>query len=493
MRRPFRLTSHGQEVVTQPTPDPSPPSSLLRLLPQVERALHWPQVTQLVQGSRREDVVEALRWILEGLRGEILEGRVAEEDLRARIAPDCLAQEIRQALAARQISGYRRVINATGIILHTGLGRAVLPPLAVEALSRACAGYSLVEVDPETGERNLRETSVVRLLCDLTGAESGTVVNNNAAATLLILAALARGKEVVISRGQLVEIGGSFRIPEILRESGARLVEVGTTNRTYAEDYGRAVGPETGLILQVHTSNYEIRGFVHHTPLEELVALGRRHGIPVVSDLGSGCFVDLSPCGFRPEPLARDRIRAGADLVCFSGDKVLGGPQAGIILGRSELIGKVRAHPLFRAVRIDKVTLVLLEATLRIYRHDPEHVHAMIPVLRAITEPSGSVRRRAEDCVAAVAGKAPGLEAIVLATGAQAGSGALPAQEIPSFAVAVSHAALPPQELAKRLRTGSPAIFPRIQGGQVLLDMRTVLPGEEVQIAEALERLAAAV
>lgn len=438
-------------------------------------------------GSRVE-VADALRSLLEETRRDLLLGKVAARDLSERVSEEGVVRELKRTLQGRRLPAYRRVVNATGVILHTGLGRAVLSEPAVEAVTRALSGYSLVEVNLEGGERNRREEALTELLGKLTGAESATVVNNNAAATLLMLAGIARGKEVIVSRGQLVEIGGSFRIPDILKESGARLVEVGTTNRTYVEDYRRAIGSETGLLLQVHTSNYEIFGFVHHTSLEELVDLGKETGLPVVSDLGSGCFVDLSPYGFKREPLASESVQAGADFVCFSGDKLLGGPQSGIILGTKDGIGRLRAHPLFRALRVDKATLVLLEATLKAYQY-PDTLKEAIPTLRSIMEPAESVRTRALACSQIVRRESPGLDVEVVPSSAQAGSGALPAQEIPSFAMEVQHVTHSPDELARELRLADPPIFSRIHEGRVLLDFRTVLEGEGLQIAAALGRL----
>ena len=311
------------------------------------------------------------------------------------------------------------------------------------------------------------------------------MVNNNAAATLLILAAYARGREVIVSRGQLVEIGGSFRIPDILRESGARLVEVGTTNRTYVDDYRKALTPETGLLLQVHTSNYAIKGFAQETPLEELVALGQEAAMPVVSDLGSGCFVDLAPYGFAPEPLVSDRVRTGVDLVCFSGDKLLGGPQAGVIVGRRDGVERVRNHPLYRALRVDKATLVGLEATLRCYQ-DPETLAATMPVLRAITTPVEAIEARVERALGAVRAAGTPLDVRRVVSTAQAGSGALPAQEIASCALALRHNELTTEALASKLRLGAPPLFCRIQSDQVLIDFRTVLPHEDDAVVALL-------
>ncbi|MBI4583590.1 MAG: L-seryl-tRNA(Sec) selenium transferase [Planctomycetes bacterium] len=480
-------------------PDKAPPRSprdLLRRLPQVDKLLQLPEAEALLGRHPRPEVVRSLRQALDGLRAHIqslyhspapaADGRELEA-LGGQLEPPAVFQAAAEILADRNRPHYQRVVNGTGIILHTGLGRAVLPARAVEALSEALRGYTLVEVDRGTGERNRREDRLAQILCELTGAEAATAVNNNAAATLIILAALARGREVIISRGQLIEIGGAFRIPQVMEESGARLVEVGTTNRTYIEDYRSAVTAETALLLQVHTSNYEIAGFANHTPLEEIVALGREKGIPVASDLGSGCFVDLSPYGFRREPLVAEVVRRGPDLVCFSGDKLLGGPQAGIILGKKELLERIRRHPIFRAVRIDKMALVALEATLRLYR-DPAGLFSSLPPLLMITRPEKEVRRRAERFRRSLLRRAKGggLAVELVKESSQAGSGSLPAQNLPTWAAALEVEGLASEELAARLRAFTPPIFTRIQDGRVLVDFRTLLPGEEKFLAGAL-------
>lgn len=474
---------------------PARGASLLRLLPQVEKVLRQERIEALATRHPRPEVTRAVRGVLDGLRRAIIsiekdgnssaaEGEARTEALARRLDPEGIAREVESRLAERSRPAYRRAINATGIILHTGLGRAVYSEAARAAIDAAIEGYALVEVDAATGERNRREVHIANLLRELTGAEAATVVNNNAGATLIVLAALARGREVIVSRGQMVEIGGAFRIPDVMEESGARLVGVGTTNRTYIEDYRRAITPQTGLLLQVHTSNYEITGFARHTPLDELVALGREHGIAVVSDLGSGCFIDLSPFGFRKEPLVADSVRAGADIVCFSGDKLLGGPQAGLILGKREAVERVRSHPLFRALRIDKVTLAGLEATLRIYR-DPEGAREAVPPLRMISMTESEVRARASRFVKKLSGL-EGVEGKLVRTQAQAGSGSLPSQDLPSWAVAVSLKGRTPTETAGRLRAAEPPVFSRVHADEVLLDFRTLLPGEEKPLFDAI-------
>jgi L-seryl-tRNA(Ser) seleniumtransferase len=322
----------------------------------------------------------------------------------------------------------------------------------------------------------------------LTGAESATVVNNNAAATLLILATFARGKEVIVSRGQLVEIGGSFRVPDIMEESGAQLVEVGTTNRTYAKDFEAAITPQTGMLLEVHTSNYAIRGFAHHTALEDLVELGAERGLPVASDLGSGCFLDMIKFGFEHEPLVRDKVLAGPEVVCFSGDKLLGGPQAGIIVGKKAAVEKVRAHPLFRALRVDKVSLTLLEATLQLYRN-PEQVQENIPILRMLSNTTESLKEQADAFAAEFEGNSGRLKLEVIETSAQTGSGSLPDQAIPSCGIAMEHSELNPRKLSEALRSANPPVFTRVHGERVLVDFRTLLDGDTEELAGILKRL----
>jgi L-seryl-tRNA(Ser) seleniumtransferase len=389
----------------------------------------------------------------------------AREDIRAGADPGDLVDRVESELAAARAARLRRVINATGVIVHTNLGRAPLAPEALERVAAVAAGYSNLEYDVGEGARGSRQDHVAPILRRLTDAEAALVVNNNAGAVLLALAALAEGREVLVSRGELIEIGDGFRIPDVLARSGARLREVGTTNRTRAADYDRAIGPETALLLRVHQSNFRVVGFTEQPRLDELVRIGRAHGIPVVDDLGSGVLVELEG-----EPSARDALSAGADLVCFSGDKLLGGPQAGIVVGRADLVEKLRRHPLQRALRADKLTLAALEGTLALYL-DPERAAREIPALRMLGEPLETVRGRAERL-----GELAGGE--VEQTVGRVGGGALPLAELPSFACAVE------EGLATPLRDGEPPIVGILRDGRLLLDCRT-LTDEEVDLVAA--------
>jgi L-seryl-tRNA(Ser) seleniumtransferase len=375
-------------------------------------------------------------------------------------------------LEAAQGARLRAAINATGVIVHTNLGRAPLAELALERVRAIAGGYSNLEYDLRAGTRGSRQDHVAPILRRLTGAETALVVNNNAAAVLLALAALAEGREVLVSRGELIEIGDGFRIPEVLARSGARLREIGTTNRTRAADYERAIGPETALLLRVHQSNFRVVGFTEQPRVEELARVARSHDLPLVDDLGSGSLVASSSPLLSQEPSARESLAAGADLVCFSGDKLLGGPQAGIVVGRAELVERLRRHPLQRALRADKLTLAALEATLALYL-DPERAAREIPVLRMLREPAAAVRARAERLAELVGGKTE-------ETVARVGGGALPLAELPSFACAVE------EELAIRLRAAHPPVVGVVRDGRCLLDCRTIAEGEIEQVAAAV-------
>ena len=420
-----------------------------------------PSVDELARGVDDPLAIAAARTVLDRAR----------EEIRAGADPGDLEARVREELTATRAPSLRRVLNATGVILHTNLGRA---PLAEEALAQvveAARGYSNLELDLREGSRGSRQDHVAAILRRLTGAEAALVVNNNAAAMLLALAALAEGREVIVSRGELIEIGDGFRIPDVLAHSGARLVEVGSTNRTRARDYEKAVRPETALILRVHQSNFRVVGFTELPRLEELAAVARRAGVPLLDDLGSGVLASNSLLQADGEPSARDSLAAGADLVCFSGDKLLGGPQAGIVVGRSELIERLRRHPLQRAVRADKLTLAALEGTLRVYLDTPER----IPVLRMLHEDSGRVRARAERLAKLVGGT-------VEETVGRVGGGALPLAELPSFACAIE------ESLAAPLRVGDPPVIGIVRDGKLLLDCRTLAEAEVDEVAAAVTR-----
>ncbi len=413
-----------------------------------------PSVDELARDVADPLAVDAARTVLARAR----------EDIQAGVDPGDLQARLRAELDATRASNLRRVINATGVIVHTNLGRAPLAPEALARVHEAARGYSNLELDLEDGERGSRQDHLAGLLRRLTGAEAALVVNNNAAAVLLALAALAEGREVVVSRGELLEIGDGFRIPDVLVRSGARLVEVGTTNRTRAADYERAIGPETALVLRVHQSNFRVVGFTELPRVEELAAVARRHGLPLVDDLGSGALGDVPG-----EPSARDSLTAGADLVCFSGDKLLGGPQAGIVAGSADLVEKLRRHPLQRALRVDKLTLAALEGTLQLHLDSAMRV----PVLRMLGEDVGIVRARAERLAGLTGGS-------VEETVARVGGGALPLAELPSFACALDEA------LAAPLRAGEPPVVGIVRDGKLLLDCRTLADDELDEVAAAV-------
>jgi L-seryl-tRNA(Ser) seleniumtransferase len=391
----------------------------------------------------------------------------AREEIQAGIDPGDLAARLETELTTARRPALRRVLNATGVIVHTNLGRA---PLAAAALERVCdvsRGYSNLEYDLAGGARGSRQDHVTAILRRLTGAESAIVVNNNAGAMLLALAALAEGREVLVSRGELIEIGDGFRIPDVLVRSGARLVEVGTTNRTRAADYERAAGEQTALVLRVHQSNFRVVGFTEQPSLAELASVARRRGVPVLDDLGSGALLDMSD-----EPTAQASLAAGADIVCFSGDKLLGGPQAGIVVGRADLVARLRRHPLHRALRADKLALAALEGTLLLYL-DPARAMREVPVLRMLHEETALVRRRAERLAAAVGGE-------IEETVSRVGGGALPLAELPSFACAVE------ESLAAPLRHGEPPVVGIVRDGRLLLDCRTLADDELDEVAAAV-------
>ena len=421
-----------------------------------------PSVDELLRDERlasepHELVVAAARRVLDEVRDEV----------KAGTDPGPLVDRIAAELAQARRSSLRRVLNATGVLVHTNLGRAPLADAALARVAEVGAGYSNLEYDLEAGERGSRQDHLADVLRRLTGADAALVVNNNAAAVLLALAALAEGREVVVSRGELIEIGDGFRIPDVLARSGARLVEVGTTNRTRAADYERAIGPETAVLLRVHQSNFRVLGFTERPELGELATIAKRTGIALVDDLGSGALARLGD-----EPTPAESLRAGADLVCFSGDKLLGGPQAGIVVGRADLVERLRRHPLQRALRADKLTLAALEGTLQLAL-DPA-TRDDVPVLRMLHEPIESVRARAERLAQLVGGE-------VEETVARVGGGALPLAELPSAACAVE------ESLAEPLRHGDPPVVALVRDGRTLLDCRALTDAEVDEVASAID------
>ncbi len=451
--------------------------ALLQGLPKIDELLLILEKRGLAAAFPREAVRDACRTIVARLREEILSVQGGSADLRLP-SPEAAAGEAAAALETLRRPHLRRVVNATGVVLHTNLGRAPLCPAALARMVEVGRGYANLEFDLAKGERGLRYDHVRDLLVSLTGAEDALVVNNNAAAVLLVLNTLADGKEVIVSRGELVEIGGEFRVPDVMARSGAGLREVGTTNRTRLGDYARALGPETAALLKVHTSNFRIVGFTEEASLAELARLGRERGIPVVYDLGSGCLVDLERHGLEKEPTVRESLASGADVVTFSGDKLLGGPQTGIILGRADILDKVKRNPLNRALRIDKLTLAALEATLAAYLASGEPARDL-PVLRALTETEGEVRRRAKRLLASLRRSAPAGYTFALRRGtSMAGGGSLPGREIPTILVAVRSALQSAGQLEGRLRRLDPPIIARVAGEEVLLDARTIADEE---------------
>jgi L-seryl-tRNA(Ser) seleniumtransferase len=451
-----------------------------RDLPAVNEVLQAPALHALAGTHAHAAVVDAVRLELSALRqrlgqGEAVDGLANVEDVAARVV---------ERLGRTHTAKLRPVINATGIVLHTNLGRAPIAEEAAQAAFEAARGYLNLELDLESGKRSSRQLAVREWLCRLTTAESATVVNNNAAATVIALRSLCRGREVIISRGQLIEIGGSFRIPEIMAVSGAILREVGTTNITRLADYEQALGPDTAALLRVHTSNYRISGFTQSVALEDLVTLGARHGIPVIDDIGSGALVDFERFGFQDEPVARTSIAAGADLVLFSGDKLLGGPQAGILAGKKVWIETIERDPLMRALRCDKMTLAALEATLRLYLHEARAL-TEVPGLAMLGTPLTELRKRADAL-------AEGLRAIkalksvsVREDQAFVGGGSLPDQPLATWVVEIEAREIGDAELARRLRIGNPPVVGRLRDGKVVLDMRTVFARQQEDLIAA--------
>jgi L-seryl-tRNA(Ser) seleniumtransferase len=433
--------------------------------------------------NSRPAVTAALRDAVGAVRRQLLSGQgtVPSDEEIVAIAGT--------AIAANTPAGLQHVINCTGIVLHTNLGRAPLAPEALAAISKAASGYTNLEFDLESGRRGARTGNVETLLCELTGAQAALVVNNNAAAVLLALSALATDGEVIISRGELVEIGGGFRIPDVIRQGGARLVEVGTTNRTRLSDYVEAITPATRALLKVHSSNYRMLGFTAEVGLAELADLARAHGLLLLHDLGSGTLLDLQKLGRPHEPTVQECLRAGADLVAFSGDKLLGGPQAGLLVGSEVAIGPLRRHPLLRAVRLDKLSLAALEATLRLYI-DPDLASARVPVLRMLAQDEATLKARAQRLRDALVGAGYADIRVDMTTG-YAGGGSLPEASIPSRAISVGTDRIAAEDFAYALRHNSPPVVGRIAADRLLLDVLTLAEEECAEIVAAFRRILA--
>jgi L-seryl-tRNA(Ser) seleniumtransferase len=455
------------------------PVDALQALPSVDSVLNRPELQHSLAEYGRACVVDWVRDEVSRLRDELLrESRTIGRDELLQTVVARVTSRSAQAIRSR----LRQVVNATGVVLHTSLGRAPLAQAAIDCLVECARGVNL-EVDLATGERRTRGYQLDTLWRVLTGAEASLVVNNNAAATCLTLQALCAGREVILSRGQLIEIGGSFRLPEIFAASGAILREVGTTNRTRLDDYARALGPNTAAILRVHPSNYRVVGFADTPDIGELVALGRERGVPVIDDIGSGALVEMTQFGLPFEPTFQHSLAAGADLVLGSGDKLLGGPQCGILLGRRDLLDAIRQHPLARALRIDKLTLAALQSTLELYLRG--EASQEIPTLRLLSTSESELRSRAEAVRNAV-GSTGELEIELEDRTSPVGGGSLPAVELPTVVLALSHAAQSATELARRLRMGMPAVFGRIESDRVLLDFRSILAEQDTLVIDAL-------
>lgn len=455
---------------------------ILKQIPKIDTLLRLPAIVRLLERHQRPEVLIAVRLVLERMRVGVKNGELA-------LLPDEseIARMIASELEGRAMPSLRKVINGSGVVVHTNLGRSPLADAAEQAIHTVANGYSNLEFDLSSGERGSRYSHVEGLLCELTGAEAALVVNNNAAAVILAISSIASGCEVIVSRGELVEIGGSFRIPDVMRQSGARLVEVGCTNRTHIKDYRRSITEATTLLLKVHTSNFAIVGFTAEASLAELSDLGDETALPVMLDAGSGCLIDLSPYGIKGEPTIRQYLDSGADIVTFSGDKLLGGPQAGIIVGSKELIDPMKHHPLLRAFRMDKLNLAALEATLRIYRDERQALVA-IPTLRMLTMSAETLSRRADTIIRYLRKRTPEMVTFTRHSGeSSAGGGSFPMLQLPTTLIELRISGATPFQLESALRLTSPPVVGRIHRDRFLLDVRTILDGDFPPLVASLK------
>lgn len=458
-----------------------------KVLPSVEIVISTPECEVLSDKHGREEVLAAIRRVLDTFRRDAGESPLAVSPTRETLLEGIL-QTVSDHLRRRHRPSLRKAINGAGVVLHTGLGRAVLSRAAADAVADAISGYCTLATDLESGKRGHRDHHLTELLCELTGAEGAVVVNNNAAATMLVLNTVAQGREVVLSRGQLVEIGGSFRMPDVMRTSGAVMREVGCTNKTHLRDYAAAITEETAALMRVHHSNYRILGFASEPGVGELAQLAHDRGVAMIDDIGSGALVDLSPFGISAEPLVRDSIAAGADLVCFSGDKLIGGSQAGIIVGKKAFVDRIGKNPLMRAFRVGKLTIAAMEATLKLFRR-PEGLTVDHPVYRMLSLRPDQLARRARRLQQGLASQCPkGTDLAVVDGRSQVGSGSAPVETLPTKLLRIRPPGGRAAELGRQLRVGEPPVFTRVKQDAVLIDLRTVQPGEEKPLAAAVRR-----
>ena len=458
--------------------------NIFRNLPSVNQLLESEPLKKLVDSVNHTVVADGVRTFLDDFRQKVAD-KAGEITVPS---PQEMASSIADYLKAEEVPYLREVINGTGIILHTGLGRAPLAKQAIDAVAEISRGYASVEIDLRSGERGQRAKAVEKLLCELTGAEAAVIVNNNAAATMLTLSALAAGKEVIVSRGQLIEIGGSYRLPDVMECSGSKLREVGTTNKTHPADYENAINENTGALLKVHPSNFEVVGFTKTVSTKEMVAIAKRHGIPVIDDVGSGALIDYAQFGLMNEPVVQDSLNEGADVALFSGDKLIGGPQCGIIVGKSKWIKTILNNPLMRAMRVDKMTLAALHATLLLYRNQ-ENAMMHVPILRMLSMPIANLKLRAEKIAAQLSSLAVVADCEVVEEQSMLGGGSLPTQKIPTWCVSISAKNQSIDALANKLRKNQPAVMGRVQKDRLMLDMRTVDVSHDIQLVDAFKSI----
>jgi L-seryl-tRNA(Ser) seleniumtransferase len=460
----------------------------LRSIPSVDKILERADIKELLNQHSRGIVLKGIQSYLQKVREQIVISQKSGPDSE-KVKVEITASEVEKEINSFSLTLLEKVINATGVILHTNLGRSILPEEAIMNMQEIAHSYSNLEYNIKEGNRGSRYSHVEELLCEISGGESAFVVNNNAGALLLALNSLSNGKEAIVSRGELIEIGGSFRIPDVMKRSGAVMIEVGTTNKTHLIDYEGAINDRTGILLKVHTSNYHVVGFTSEVDLQSLITLGRERTLPVVNDLGSGCLIDFSPYGLVHEPTVQEVIKTGIDVVTFSGDKLLGGPQAGIIIGKKRMLDKLMKNPLNRALRIDKLTLAALESTLRLYL-DNETVIQKVPTLRMLTLPLKKIEGRACKMKDRLDKKLPDhVDIQIVNDTSQVGGGALPSQELPTKVVALRSNRVTVQEVEEKLRKNKPSIITRINNDQIRIDLRTVAEKEEEDIERALTNI----